>query len=489
MLSSSKLVLCFLLVGGLPDAAVGASGEITNNWRDIARSDLVYLHRDILRNHPGAVNVQDPPFLSRENQAFHLAHSRIPSVSNAAGYFWLMRGYVASFNNGHVAIAPAQELRLPESWPGFLTEYTDDNQQVVVYRAIDAPVPLGAKLLSCDGVSAEMIAHRNIGEFTGAWQLLAQRKLSGYRLFFDQGNPFVSRPAKCDFLAKGVRKRIQLHWRELTESEKSNVSDRVVQPDSRPIGLRRLSDGTWWLTLSSFIESDELNAAIKKLDAHRKEIIRSSRLVIDLRGNDGGMSDYATEVVRILWGQAAADALPAPDAVDFRATKDNLEWWKSAFSELVQQPTVPDTTKNWIADVISNLSTAIKAKHPFYTEQQVPSSAEQNAKHSGIAPTVYVLTDHRCYSSCLNAVDYFRSLGAVQIGQETNGDSLYMDSRKLTLPSGRLEASVPLEVLRNRPRGDLVTWKPEIPLPAHIKGDDAVESWVISLPERSHVVP
>ncbi len=49
--------------------------------------------------------------------------------------------------------------------------------------------------------------------------------------------------------------------------------------------------------------------------------------------------------------------------------------------------------------------------------------------------TVYILTDFRCGSACLNAVDLWKTLGAVQIGRETNADTVYMELHEAALPS------------------------------------------------------
>src|SRR3546814_17654673 len=51
---------------------------------------------------------------------------------------------------------------------------------------------------------------------------------------------------------------------------------------------------------------------------------------------------------------------------------------------------------------------------------------------------VYFVTNGSCASACLDAADLWKELGAIQIGQETSADTLYMDVRQDVLPSGQI---------------------------------------------------
>lgn len=474
-----------LCMGCLLYPLEGGANERNLDWKNIALSDITYFHRDVLDNHPGAVNSDDPSFLPTEKSAYELARKRALAVNSAGGYFWLMKGYTASFNNGHIAVHWVKEPDIPVFWPGFITTFDDNNEQTVVYRSAASAVPLGATLLACDGVEASQLAQRNVGQFSGAWQLLAQRKLYGYRLFFDQSNPFIARPQRCSFQIDGDRRQVALKWRRISDAERQKINDQLISPALPSPELKQVSEDTWWLRLPSFVSSEALNDTLKRLETHRQQVLQARRLVIDLRGNSGGSSDYGVEVVRILWGDAAADATPSPEAVDFRASSANLEWWK-LLSRRLEQQSIPASTRAWVNSVAANLAPAIEQGQPFYTIKEPPSQgAVEPAKRKRIKPRVYFFTDQYCISACLDAADFFHSVGAIQIGQETNGDTSYMDTRQFTLPSGLAEAMTPPELLRNRPRGDLETWKPEIPLPSNVKGESAIVDWVLSLPKAT----
>jgi hypothetical protein len=97
---------------------------------------------------------------------------------------------------------------------------------------------------------------------------------------------------------------------------------------------------------------------------------------------------------------------------------------------------------------------------------------------------VYFVTDSGCGSACLDAADLWAALGAIQIGQQTSADTLYMDVRQDVLPSGVARLSVPMKVYRGRKRGSNVPLDPVHVFPGNLRDTAALEAWVATLPER-----
>ncbi|RZM19462.1 MAG: hypothetical protein EOP67_57510, partial [Sphingomonas sp.] len=202
----------------------------------------------------------------------------------------------------------------------------------------------------------------------------------------------------------------------------------AASPRAHPeIGGTTPPDGTRWYTLSGF-DSDPTGKDAKALvpliagmKADAAGLAAAPRIVLDLRGNNGGSSDWSRQIATILWGAAAIRALPSDgEAVDWRVS---------------------------------------------------PPKGR-----------VYVLTDLGCASACLDAVDLWTALGAVQIGQETGADSLYMDIRRVTLPSGFAQAIVPMKVYRGRKRGTNVSAVPVHRYTGDMRDTPALQRWVASLP-------
>jgi hypothetical protein len=93
----------------------------------------------------------------------------------------------------------------------------------------------------------------------------------------------------------------------------------------------------------------------------------------------------------------------------------------------------------------------------------------------------YVLTDYGCASACLDAVDLLKSLGAVQVGQETSADTVYMEVRSGPLPSGRVNANIPMKVYRGRARGNNETAMPAHEWTGALADTAGIEAWIAGL--------
>ncbi|RZL18007.1 MAG: hypothetical protein EOP64_13110, partial [Sphingomonas sp.] len=99
---------------------IGAT-NVPRDWAATLRMDAKAYHNQIADNHPGPYNKLDPGFARRNDAGLALALRRAATAGDYPGYLWAMRGYVASFNDGHVALDLDQPAPLPIRWPGFLT--------------------------------------------------------------------------------------------------------------------------------------------------------------------------------------------------------------------------------------------------------------------------------------------------------------------------------------------------------------------------------
>ena len=277
-------------------AASIAAADAPRDWQATLSVDARAFHDQIAQDHPGPYNRLDPAFARRNDAGLALALKRATQVRDYAGYLWTMRGYVAAFDDGHVALDVQKAEPLALEWPGFLTGFDGVGRQVVRTVADGVALPVGAVLEACDGVAAERLAARNVGAFRGRWQLASQRATQGGRLFVDARNPFITRPARCTFRAAGKRQDVTLAWRPLSDAE-FDTRFAATAPRARPaIGARVLADGTRWYSMSSF-KGDPEGAAAKALRPmiadmarDRADVVRAPRIVLDLRGNGGGSS-------------------------------------------------------------------------------------------------------------------------------------------------------------------------------------------------------
>ncbi len=465
-----------------------AAPSFARNWAAALRIDAKAVHDLIEANHPGPVNDLDPNFRRRSDASFATALRRAARVSDYSGYFWAMRAYIASFDDGHVQLDVDKPLPLPLRWPGFLTGFDDAGRQIVRTRADDAPVTIGAELLACDGVPAAELVATHVGAFVGRWQLASQRVANGGRLFLDAGNPFITRPSRCRFQIDGQSRDVELTWRTLAEVESRSRLDSTVVRADPPIEARILSNGARWFSMSDFNGYPEsstaksLRSMIADMERDRAAILAAPAVILDLRGNGGGSSDWSVQIARVIWGASAVEAEDSDaEFVEWRASPANIAKLESYRQEF-QSDDSSQELRDWASNAVNGMTAAYKNGQRLWREPNEPSAAVERI--SMVAPfrgRVYVLTDLGCASACLDAVDLWRALGAVQIGQETSADTFYMDLRADRLPSKVAVVAIPMKVYRGRKRGSNEPWIPVYRYMGDMRDTNAIEKWIAAL--------
>ncbi len=480
---AATVLSCLILLGAGPGG---------RDWATTLRIDARAFHDEIAANHPGPVNPLDPGFAKRNDAALALALRRAARVKDYAGYRFALSAYAASFDDGHLAAFGSDKAPLLASrWPGFLTGFTADGAQAVMSRSDDAPVPLGAVLIACDGRKAGSLAAANVGAFEGRWFLASRRALRGGRLFVDQGNPFIQRPAHCTFAVDGKPVAVTLDWKPIADGDLANRLGDTNQRTREPIGARILPDGTRWFTLSGFDgnpageDARALTPMIAAMRSDREALRQAPRIVLDLRGNNGGSSDWSYQVAQILWGEAAVGAISDESYVEWRASPAVLDAMKAYRTQFDAAPDTTPRVKAYFAAITDGLAGAIAAGKPLWREPgDPPAPAVAKAVAVPLGVPVYFITDTGCGSACLDAVDLWRAMGAIQVGQETSADTLYMDVRNPVLPSGFTRTAVPMKVYRGRPRGANVPVKPDYPYRGDLRDTARLATWIASLPRK-----
>ena len=181
--------------------------------------------------------------------------------------------------------------------------------------------------------------------------------------------------------------------------------------------------------------------------------------------------------------------------VDWRASPVNLAAIATAYAERRGSDGFSTETDGWYRSVIAGLGVAVARKqnlwrHVEFDDANVDSKAaaaplaHRDPPLPKLAGPVYVLTDSSCGSACLDALDLWTALGAIQIGRATSADTLYMEVRQFRLPSRITSVSMPMKVYRGRQRGSNEPAIPRHRFAGDIGDTQALETWVATLPER-----
>jgi hypothetical protein len=469
-------------------ATLAASATPEVNWSERLRSDAGALRRAILESHPGPVDPENPAFNQRLEAAYRQAIRRAERTTSFPAYFWALREFTASFDDGHLGINPspatADSYAWSFRWAGVVTSYRG-GAQIVTHSELPE-VPIGARLVECDGQSAEALAEMRIGRFTGRWMLASTREDSGAFMLLPPDNPWLPTLSSCTFESNGKASRVRLTWRPLSAETRRELWPHTPRPTGA-LGIGPLPDGGYWIDMSSF-DTDPASAdgqALTKLNAdiaNQAQALRNApRIVFDLRGNRGGSSAWVQQAAEAIWGAGAvASKAPRSEVVDWRVSDANIATLQHYREIFAPQRTTNPMPYDLVVRVLFGLEDARRRGASLWRQADDPADTEKSGASYAVRAKVFVLTDHRCVSACLNAVDLLTSLGAVHIGQETSADTNYIEVREETLADGT-NFVLPMKVYRGRPRGSNVPAKPQKPWAGDISDTAALQKWVTSL--------
>ncbi|WP_313002356.1 S41 family peptidase [Brevundimonas sp.] len=459
--------------------------DLPRDWSATLIQDATGLHDIMVDSHPGTHDPLNPAFRPRLDQGLTVALERARSTTDGGGWWWALRAYVASFEDGHVGINITQpNYGFSTRWPGFLTIYRGADQVVADRDSADASAPpLGARLLDCDGVGAEALAEQRIGQFRGRWFLEAQRVLYGDWQFLSAHNPWIDEMRQCRFDVDGATRTYVLDWRATPEDIYARRA-RLTQTASSDFGLRHFDDGGMWISTPSFNgdPSGEVHARLTALIADMKTKQGALRLapyvVLDLRGNGGGSSHWSELMAQILWGDdwMIAHVEPTATAVEWRASDGNIAQISDFLGQLRASNGSPEYIA-WAENAVNGMKAAQAAGQVYWrsaNEEAPADAAPPPAAPQLMAGRVYVLTDSRCGSACLDAVDLWKAAGALQVGRETSADTVYMDTRNPILPSGLAQIALPMKVYRGRARGNNEPQRPSYVIEGDMSDDAAL---------------
>lgn len=463
-----------------------AQSEDKTDWRAIARSDIEAAQKLMLENHPGPVDPENPDFNRIAEKAYRDALALADKVDSELGYIYAMFAYTAGLRDGHFAVIVSPPKDTQAYWPGIVTGWRAD-KFTVTGAAEDERRLVGDELVSCDGKSANKMMLENIFRFrTGKPDQPAYWAREAPFLLYDRGNPFVARATKCVFKKPDGEKTTEtLNWRKSSPDIAKLLTAARFGPTPAP-GLHQFGPGRYWINLSNFDphDGDEIKAvqdSIAAVKAHRDELRNAEAIVIDMRGNQGGSSQWGYDFADALWGEQYRRWRQPPDAsaVDWRVSPENLRHVES-FKEMFAREGHEAEFEKYIAPIISGMKKALAAGEPFYRETDDGSEPRPKGPiEDPVKAKVFFLTHGFCASACLDAADLILAMENVtQVGYPTSSDSNYMEVNIVELPSGKTKLVVPIKVYRGRPRANGAYYDPKIRYDGFDWSDKAMEDWM-----------
>ncbi len=466
--------IAVVLLGVSATAAIAQDAPMTQDkapdWRALATADVEAAYKETKDNHPGIHDPKNPGFPKLLELARTEALKLAGQTTNAAGFQATLNRFKAVLNDGHAgAYASLPEaLQPPIKWPGFVAAWR--GKAMYVFKSDKGGPAEGAQIISCDGVPVKTLVERNYFRFADGGQIPGEWWSGARRLFVDDGNPFVSLPKKCLFRQSGRNQSRTLSWSVIPDYYQA-WKNGSANGDLLPIGMTEKAPGLFWYAMPDFQPDDAGAEAYKKMyadtAANREKLLSARAIILDLRFNQGGSSNWSKMLAEQLWG----DARVTRSLKDYFAKTQT--WWRPTagnqaaieeFIPLLEKQGDPETAA-MVKMFVPVFAAAVKRGDKFLVEPDLP---ESNAATKGEEPAelktpVYVIVPGQCASACLDAVDYFKRFPNTKlIGAPSSADSTYMEVREGKLPSGMGSTIIPMKMYVDRPRGNGVYYTPDI---------------------------
>jgi uncharacterized ubiquitin-like protein YukD len=266
-------------------------------------------------------------------------------------------------------------------------------------------------------------------------------------------NDLGSKDAIDEFSEKFDDAHLWVSWKNI-----SKKSDVIV---TKRLSISQLSNDIPWISLPTFDLNISQEKDFEQLIKDISKFQTKKYIIFDLRGNQGGNSDYGSKIANALFGEGYAYqkrcSLNKKTYVDWRVIKGNLDHIASL---LIRYPS------SWLQNVAHGLKASIMRGKNYYREYSSESCDLKNnltLLHT-VRTKIIIIIDALNVSAALDFIDELKIMttNLILVGQTTKADRLYMEVRTLSLPSGLGSFSFPIKVYRNRLRSDNQSYLPDI---------------------------
>lgn len=492
----AALALSVLALTAPVQAQTTAAPSDAAGWRAAATRDLDAI-RDIVRTDtPIGAGAAGPAYDAWLTQGYAEAQARLPQVEDRAGYFYTLAAYVNGFRDPHLSIQSTQGQIAPR-WPGFIATRDGDGVVVSWRDDADAAAPaVGTRIVSCDGEAVDALAARNVLGFSLNPALPESRRRAAPRLFVDTGNPFAPAPRTCVFRTGASERALTLDWRPLPNPPtafNAAYGEAGLGP-AASFALTDVAPGVAWIGVPTFSQSAEtgpqLSALMLQVQQRGAALRQGRAIVVDLRGNGGGNSDWTRRLNQVVFGDDVIRRVPYANpggAAMWRASPGNLAYWRRYYDEMQRQVTSSTRVGAWSREVVQGMERAIARNEPLWRQgaRDTPQGGGLTQRRPrGDMPfpaRVYILSNGSCASSCLDFLDVALHVPGVQlIGAPSSADGVLADVRQEVLPSGQARFNFAQKVMLGAGRGSMEYYAADVPYDGPWS-DAAVRAWVLRL--------
>jgi hypothetical protein len=460
-----------------------------STWSLLTTQALNDIHDELANNHPGAIDSQNPQFKIWLEEGYKTGLQYSKQVASFSGLKTELLKYINGFQDGHIFL----NFKIDEktvSWAGIIlrSSIQAPKVQFIDHTFSYTGLKVGDELITCDGKSPEEIFRTNILPVKGIKGLAASyRKLIPF-LFVDDASVGSKSFSSCMFSNHSIQKQIKMQYKNQSRYLVGEKLNEKSGPMNHSFGISKIGSSTAWISFPSFGASDEKGLKkLKQTITDAKKLRKLKNIIIDLRGNSGGNSQWGDDLLASIYSNEffipIKTKLPEDSNIEYRVSKDNLEYVGKMLTFLKSQVGEESEITKTINSVQIRMTKALLNKQNFVKEgEKLPTDISKQAMPPQFKGQLLLLTDYKCFSSCLLFMDEVISLipNAVHVGLETDADTAYMEIKPSIIANGVAELMHPIKVNRIQVRQNNEPYFPKHKFDGDIYDDRAVQNWVLS---------
>jgi hypothetical protein len=455
-------------------------------WSSLAEADLTYLDGIVRENYIYSVYPAVGSLDARLKSAMDEAKRELSLVKDYGSYRAVVQHYIASFEDAHFSgyfTVTSTQAR----WPAFTVKYAGG--RYLIAKSSIPEIHAGDEVESCDGRGLNTWMDMLAPFFSGGPPGRETTRAGiAPQFMIDRGNPLYVLPRNCRIAGQQVALTWQLGPEGEVGHEPSRTTLSAPTLTDGSVDIRNVGNNDAWVRIGAMKDPSDNGDDFKAIIAAAPSLRSKDAVILDVRGNGGGVYNYFMAFLRALYGQPYADYYararleisnvimtpPGPP----NAASQGFVGGMSSISSMPPDPPLDKAEASAVTRKLSNGGQLSIWPAPVKSIAY-PSKPPLNP----VKARVYVLADYGCGSACIAFVDEMMRFPQVTlIGAET-----HVDRRSggwpggFELPSGLVVMRMGRMVREGRARGDNEAWvpAPENRFPGDIADTSEVEKWVL----------
>jgi len=478
-----------------------------------AEKHLAFVHKSIGEMHPAVVDPNATEFQAWYQTGFESAKALLPLVKSVNDERALLNFYLAGYKESHLAGGFAYSAfkvldTENDKWAGWVLQATSKGYRVSYSLDGDQYPKKGMEIISCDNQPIEALLQKFYAPyFDVRWNIYRARDIAAQALTLNlEYLPVLNRPVfeVCLFKnAAGQEQGFSLTWQPLSPDAKKIINQDHHYPYALPRVEQKENDVLWIHAQDFKLQSSDAFKAHQSMLEQLKLNKGEGPVVFDLRGNQGGNSDFGNEILSALFGE---------DGIRYLATSivekygQSMAYYRPSWSfywsrdymikQLIKAQGENSSNVQWLSAVNARMKKALDNHEKTFAQNEADISSEEvNKSEDSVAAVwatsrkVFVITDRHCVSSCLDFMDLLKQIpGMRHWGEPTNADTVYTEVADMWHEYHKEAYSfiVPVKQWSARPRKDNEPYIPDVIFEGNIFDDTAVEEQVLNYIRSIH---